>query len=162
MPNNQIVILPTGTTSEPIRGTLLLSVELYDGIGGDVCNIYVNSELRDRIYITSELLYSTHLYVGDIVYLSIEDLTVAQTLFLTLDRYDFTTDDENNDNGIKKTNIINQQIASGYTFTATTVANAYDFTYVFDNAVETDYQLWTEASQPILTENNAYINQEFT
>jgi hypothetical protein len=43
---------------------------------------------------------------------------------MSINRYDYTTDEENGDEGIKVTNIINRQVISTYTFTVSTITNA--------------------------------------
>ena len=144
-----------------MRGQLLVSLIDDDGFGGDYLDIYTNSVLRKRIYVTSNRLYSCPIYVGDVVTLDFTNLTPYVFRYLNLDRTDYTTDDVEGDNGIKTTNIVNGAPLTTYTFTATTVNTAYDFDYTFRNTNIVQFQILTENSDPIMTEDNDYINQQY-
>jgi hypothetical protein len=144
-----------------MRGQLLVSLVDDDGFGGDYLNVYTNSVLRKRIYVNSNNLYSCPIYVGDVVTLEFINLSPFVFRFLYLDRRDYTTDDVEGDNGVKNTNIATDVLLTTYTFTATTVNTAYDFEYIMRNDNVVQFQILTEASNPIMTENNDYINQQY-
>lgn len=129
-------------------------------IQGDYLNVYKNSNLVKRIYNEVNDLYTIPLLVNDVV--TLEYVSVSgNTNDYSITRRDYTTDDENGDNGIKETFIDGSINLTSYTFTATTVNNAYDFVYLMENDIISDFQIWTEASEPIMTENNDYLNQEY-
>ena len=73
---------------------------------------------------------------------------------LDLIRRDYTTDDVGGDNGIKENTIVSNVGFSTYTFTATTVNDAYDFEYLFGNTSITQTRLrgsvlnWTSYIAP--------------
>lgn len=144
-----------------MRGQLLVNFNDDDGLGGDYLDIYTNSVLRRRIYVNSNKLYSCPIYVGDVVTLDFTNLTSYVFRYLDLSRTDYTTDDVGGDNGIKTTSIVNGIDFTTYTFTATTVNTAYDFDYIMENSNIVQYQILTENSEPIMTENNDYINQQY-
>lgn len=144
-----------------MRGQLLVSFTDFDGFGGDYIDIFVNSALKKRIYNTSNNLYSCPIYVGDVVTLTLTDLSPIVVTYLNLNRKDYTTDAEGGDFGIKETAVATNVVFTSYTFTATTVNNAYDFTYSTTNENVVQYQILTEASEPIMTEDNEYINQQY-
>jgi len=128
--------------------------------GGDYIDISRNGVFVKRIYNQIEDLYSTPLVVNDVVSVTYVPFNGFTSEF-TLTRRDYTTDAEGDDNGIKETVIASDIPLTTYTFTATTVNNAYDFVYMFENNVQSNFQIWTEASEPIMTENDEYINQQF-
>jgi hypothetical protein len=144
-----------------MRGQILINFNDDDGFGGDYLDIYTNSVLRKRIYVNSNKLYSCPVYVGDVVTFDFNNLSPYVFRYLVLDRTDYTTDDVDGDRGIKTTNIVNGLLFDTYTFTATTVNTAYDFDYVFQNTNIVQYQILTENSNPLMTENNDYINQQY-
>lgn len=128
--------------------------------GGDYLNISSNGVLLNRIYRTSEKLYTMPIYVGDVITVEYVPFSGFTSEF-DLTRKDYTTDDVAGDRGIKTTSIVADQPLTIYSFTATTVSDAYDFEYIFVNSVQSDFQIWTEASEPIMTENDEYINQQY-
>ena len=144
-----------------MRGQLLVTIRDFDVSPGDYLDIYINNIINKRIYIASDNLYSCPLYVGDVVRLEFVDVSPIVITYLDITRRDYTTDDEGGNNGIVDTLVANGIPLTVYTFTATTVNSAYDFEYRLDNTLVTQYQIWTEASEPILTENNDYINQQY-
>ena len=143
-----------------MRGQLLISINDFDDAPGDYLDVYINNVINKRLFKQSNNLYSCPLYVGDVVRLEFFDINPIAISFLDITRRDYTTDDEGGNNGIVDTSIANGVPLTTYSFTATTVNSAYDFEYRLDNTLVTQFQIWTEASQPILTENNEYINQE--
>jgi hypothetical protein len=144
-----------------MRGQLLVSIYDFDQSPGDYLDIYINNVINKRLYLSSSNLYSCPLYVGDVVRLEFVDVYPVVISYLDITRRDYTTDDEGGNNGIVDTLVANGIPLTTYNFTATTVNSAYDFEYRLENTLITQFQLWTEASQPILTENNDYINQQY-
>jgi hypothetical protein len=144
-----------------MRGSLLISFGDQDGKGGEYIDVFANSVLLKRIYTTSNKLYSIPIYLGDVITLTLVNPVPNITTLLDIVRRDYTTDDVNGDYGIKETTIIDNIVFTTYSFTATTVNDAYDFEYLFNNTIITEFQIWTEASEPIMTENNDYLNQEY-
>lgn len=144
-----------------MTGQLLFSFLDFDGFGGDYVDISVNSVLRKRIYDSTNKLYTCPIQVGDVVTLQLTDESPISISYLNLTRTDYTTDDEGGDLGIKETSIASGVLFNTFTFTATTVNSAYDFTYKVSNDLVVQYQILTEAFEPIMTENNDYINQQY-
>lgn len=143
-----------------MRGQFLISYEDDLEVGGDYLNVYSNGTLLKRIYRTSNNLYSIPIYTGNVItfeYVAISGFTSDFDLI----RRDYTTDDVSGDYGIKETSISSGDPFTTYTFTATTISTAYDFSYILTNNVSSNFQIWTEASDPILTENNDYINRQY-
>jgi hypothetical protein len=144
-----------------MRGQLLVTLTDNYGLGADYLNIYINSVLRKRIYDLSNGLYSCPLYVGDTLTLEFIDPTPEIISYLNLVRKDYTTDDVAGNNGITNTSIANGIPLTTETFTITTSANAYDFEYIMTNDNVVQYQILTENFEPLLTESDAYINQQY-
>jgi hypothetical protein len=144
-----------------MRGQLLVSINDFDDSPGDYLDIYINNVINKRIHLTSYNLYSCPLYVGDVVRLEFLDIYPIVISYLDITRRDYTTDDEGGNNGIVDTLVANGIPLNIYSFTATTVNSAYDFEYRLDNTLVNQFQIWTELSEPILTENNDYINQQY-
>jgi hypothetical protein len=144
-----------------MRGQLLVTLTDNYGLGADYLNIYINSVITKRIYNTSNGLYSCPLYVGDVLTFEFIDPTPEIVSYLNLVRKDYTTDDVGGNNGITYTTIANNIVLTTYTTTITASAYAYDFEYIMTNDNVVQYQILTENSDPILTENNDYINQEY-
>lgn len=144
-----------------MRGSLLISFGDSDGKGGEYVDVTANGILLKRIYTISNKLYSIPIYLGDVVTLTLVNPNPNIVTLLNLVRKDYTTDDEGGDFGIKTTGIVSGVVFTSFTFTATTVNDAYDFEYLFDNNTITQFQIWTEDSEPIMTENNEYINQQY-
>ena len=144
-----------------MRGQLLVSLYDDDGKGGDYLNIYTNSVIQKRIYTSSNNLYSCPISVGDVVTLEFANLSPIVISYLTLVRRDYTTDDNLGPNGIVETTILDEVTFTTITFTATTINSAYDFEYIMTNDLVVQYLIKTEADQPLLTEDGAYINQQY-
>ena len=144
-----------------MRGQLLITFDDVDEIaGGDFLDIYVNNVIQKRLYISPYKLYSCPLYVGDVVRFDLTNVAPIVITYLSLTRKDYTTDDNNGNMGIVETNIASDVPFTTYTFTATTVNSAYDFEYIMSNEGIVQFGLLTEASEPILTENNEYLDIE--
>jgi hypothetical protein len=144
-----------------MRGSLLISFGDSDGKGGEYCEVRSNGVILKTIYVVSKNLYSIPIYLGDVITLTLVNPNPNIVTLLNLIRRDYTTDDEGGDRGIKETSIASNIVFNTFTFTATTVNDAYDFEYLFDNETITQFQIWTENSEPIMTENNEYLNQEY-
>ena len=110
-------------TNTTAKGSLLLT-ENEDIASIDV---YVNNVLVAKEYSTVDLLYVVTINVGDVV-----RLESSNNFNIIPKRYDYTTDEENGDNGIKVTDFSIQYNLSSYTFTATTLQNGYNFEYHLD------------------------------
>jgi hypothetical protein len=89
--------------------------------------VTVNSDLRNQEYYDSNSLFTTYLYVGDVVTVTLYGGEITQYFDLT--RIDFTTDAVYDDNGINTVNITNVSGSGSITFTATTVNTSYNFEY---------------------------------
>lgn len=144
-----------------MTGSLLVTYNNDDGLGGDYLQISKNGTVRKRIYTNSNNLYSIPVVVGDVITVEYFDVPPSSSIDLTITRKDYTNDDEGGDKGIKETLVDSIPSVISYSFTATTINGSYDFQYLLKDNVITNYQLWTEASEPIMTENNDYINQQF-
>jgi len=145
-----------------MRGQLLITFDDIDAqIGGDFMDIFVNNVIQKRIYISPYKLYTCPLYVGDVVRFDFTNVSPIVITYLSLIRRDYTTDDIEGNMGIVDTSIVTDIAFTTYTFTATTVNNAYDFEYIMSNTSVVQFGLLTEASDPILTENNDYLDIEY-
>ena len=144
-----------------MRGQFIVSLTDDDDKGGDYLDIYTNDVIQKRLYISTNNLYSCPIYVGDVVRLELTNLSPYIITYLDLVRRDYTTDDIQGNNGIIDTTITSDAVLTTYTFTATTINSAYDFEYRMSNANVVLFQILTENSDPIMTENNEYINQEY-
>lgn len=144
-----------------MRGQFIVSLTDDDDKGGDYLDIYTNDVIQKRLYISTNNLYSCPIYVGDVVRLELTNLSPYIVTYLDLVRRDYTTDDIQGNNGIIDTTITSDAVLTTYTFTATTINSAYDFEYRMSNANVVQFQILTENSDPIMTENNEYINQEY-
>ena len=145
-----------------MRGQLLITFDDIDAqIGGDFMDIFVNNVIQKRIYISPYKLYTCPIYVNDVVRFDFTNVSPIVITYLSLIRRDYTTDDIEGNMGIVDTNIATDVAFTTYTFTATTVNNAYDFEYIMSNASVVQFGLLTEASDPILTENNDYLDIEY-
>lgn len=112
-----------------MRGSLLITYDEIDGLGGDNLAITINGGLVKQLYNNSNNLYSYPIYSGDVVNVVFNDMGEKNEFFHSVIRKDFTTDDEGGDNGIKETTIVTG-LTTGVTFTATTRNDAYDFLYI--------------------------------
>jgi hypothetical protein len=135
MPNQNIIIVTGNTQLDPVRGSLLLNFdELVDNLGLDSLIIYVNNELRKIRFTDTENLFTTNLNLNDVVTIDlIPGIQIGQQISVT--RRDYTTDDQNGDNGIRDTFITSTSGTTSnvtVTFTATTTSDAYSFRYIVD------------------------------
>jgi hypothetical protein len=102
------------------KGSLILTI----GPNTNNVELYVNNTLVNVEYSTVNGLYSYNVYINDIV-----RIVPSSTTLIDVIRRDYTTDDNNGNNGIINTTIIGIT-ATGYTFTATTVSSGYNFEYL--------------------------------
>jgi hypothetical protein len=145
-----------------MRGSILLTFnEEIDNLGID--NIIINVAGQERYirYIDSDTIYTTLVNTGDVVSITINFLPSLLNKQISTTRRDYTTDDQSGDNGIRDTFI---STISGtlspitLTFTATTVPDAYNYEYRVNASTNgLAYNLMTEDSEDILTENNLNI-----
>jgi len=134
-PTPTLTQTPTASVpAEGMRGSLIMSFDKeIDTEPIDYYQVIVNGELRERTYDDVTEFYSTYLFTGDTV--SVELYTNGQNYYdLTVFRRDYTTDDENGNNGIVDTFITAAQLSYGsnsivVTFTASTVPDSYNFEY---------------------------------
>lgn len=143
-----------------MTGSFIISYLDDIEFGGDYLDVSVNGSLKKRLYNYTQNLYSVPLGIGDVVTIQYVPIGGFTSNF-DLIRKDYTPDNYNDDKGIKETIIASAETLTTYTFTATTINTAYDFEYVLTNGVISDYQIWTEASEPIMTQNDEYLNQQF-
>jgi len=117
-----------------MRGSILLTFdEAIDTLGIDGLTISVEGQSRYIRFIDSSQIYTTRINTNQVGTISFSGTTFPQSsVDLTVKRIDYTTDDENNDNGIKETLIDTLTITGNttYSFTATTRPDAYSFKYV--------------------------------
>jgi uncharacterized delta-60 repeat protein len=107
-------------TNLTAKGSLLLSID--DNI--DSVDVYINNVLWKKQYSVVSGLYIIPINIGDVI--RIDSL---QQYSMSLNRYDYTTDEENGDNGIKNTFVNFVYANTSYSFTATTLSSGYNFEY---------------------------------
>lgn len=119
-----------------MRGSILLNFnEFVANRGPAFVVVNVNGVLRKITATECVNEYMTYVNTGDVVYIQITPNNNYPTVTkqITINRKDFTTDNENGDFGIKNTFI---QTVTGNTyylnttFTATTRSDAYNFHYI--------------------------------
>lgn len=145
-----------------MRGSILLTFnEEVDNLGIDNITINVAGQERYIRYIDSDTIYTTLVNTGDVVSITINFLPSLLNKQISTIRRDYTTDDQDGDDGIRDTFI---STISGtlspitLTFTATTVPDAYNYEYRIDaSTTGSTYNLLTEDVEDILTENNFNI-----
>ena len=89
-------------------------------------SVEINGILTNKIWNSVDKYYFWKLNINDVVTIS----TFGNPINFTLNRNDYTTDNENNNNGIVTTNIYQTFSTSSYTFTATTINSSYNFEYL--------------------------------
>lgn len=122
--------------------------------------VTVNSQLRNQEYVDSNNLFTTYLYVGDIVTVTLFGGEVSEYLDVT--RIDFTTDAEDGNNGIYTVNVDEVYGSDTVSFMATTVNTSYNFEYHLDlgtltppSPSPTPSITATNTSTPTLTPTNS-------
>jgi len=126
----------------------------------DYIDITINGALLRRIYSASDNLYSVPLYNGDIVTVTYYSPSGSSVSSLTLIKREFTSENIDGNLGIVDTQVANGETFTSYTFTVSISSKAYDFDYLFNNSIITQFQLLAEDDYSILTENSDYINVE--
>jgi hypothetical protein len=136
MPNQNIIIVTGNTQLDPINGSLLLNFdELVDNRGIDYVQLSVNGSVRYIRFTDTQGLYTTNLNLGDVVEVQVFSDPTNLGKQISITRSDYTTDDQNGDNGIRDTFITSISGITNsleLTFTATTTSDAYSFRYIVD------------------------------
>jgi hypothetical protein len=130
-------------TNLTAKGSIILT------ISPNINNVelYVNNTLVNVEYSTVTGLYSYNVNIGDIV-----RIIPSSIIGIDIIRKDYTTDDNNGNNGIINTTIIGT-FATGYTFTASTVNSGYNFEYIIGvgNYIITPTPVPTSTPTPVPT-----------
>jgi uncharacterized delta-60 repeat protein len=113
--------------SDVLRGSLLMTFDNPNNDPNAFYTVSVNGALRDQQYLDTNNFFSTYLYVGDVVAVTIFGGEVSE--YLNVTRTDYTTDVIDGDNGIRTINVTNVSGSDSVTFTATTVSTSYNFDY---------------------------------
>jgi len=119
-----------------MRGSVLVTFDEYiKNRGIDSYSVSINV-VRDVQFTDCTNLYSTYMYVGDVVTFTVSHSSDVQA-DITIKRIDYTTDDEGGDNGIKEVVISPVITKLGTTvtravFTGSTVPSAYNFKYLIE------------------------------
>ena len=103
----------------------MITFDSLEQKGGDFYKVTVNNQVRYTHHSTSDDLYSTFIYDGDVI--TIESNYPGD---YNIVRKDYTTDDQGGDNGIRNVLISNSVAVFSVTFTATTVPEDYSFRYI--------------------------------
>ena len=132
MPQRDIIQLSGITQPQLSSGSLIVTFnELPYDFGSPYIQVIKNNRITKIQYTNIDNLYSTFLNIGDTV-------SVARTFdsneYLTVNRLDYTSDDENGDMGIKQSYITSGS-TTGVTFTVTGNSNSYNFEYVVSNEI---------------------------
>jgi hypothetical protein len=124
----------------------------------DNYTITINGQTRILNYKNSNNLYTTYIYSGDSV-----TITVSPELNdFSVYRRDYTTDEQGGDMGIRDVFITSGTTTSSISFTATTSSDIYNFEYIIGATTYTgvSYNILTEDLEDLLTENNYEIITE--
>ena len=126
---------PSATPSvstERVRGSLLITFEeLYDLIGIDLVEIYVNGYKRDFFSLDIEEKYSYQIYSGDTVTISITSNGPTPTFNAV--RYDFSIDEVSGNRGILPTIVTGttSQVGNVYSKTYSILPNSNDYNFEY-------------------------------
>jgi hypothetical protein len=107
-------------TNLTAKGTLIISLTTWI----NNISIFRNGVIWDVEYKIKDGLCTIPININDVI-----RIDSSEFFSLDLGRWDYTTDEENGDNGIKQTNISYSSAVNTYTFTATTISNSYNFEY---------------------------------
>jgi len=134
---------PTPTpTPTPMIGSLILNFdELVNDLGVDYVEMSVNGSIRTIRYTDTEGLYTTNLNIGDVVSLSIYSDPTFLIKEISVIRRDYTTDDQNGDNGIRDTfidGITGTTNPSNVTFITFTTSDTYNFEYRITSSTQSN------------------------
>ena len=116
-------------TNTTAKGSLILSNNALLITNIDVT---INGVLKSRIWNNQvNGYYFWNLNIGDVVVIT----TIGASINFTLNRKDYTTDEQGNDNGIRTTSIYEYYSLTSYTFTATTIESSYNFEYLITSSI---------------------------
>lgn len=107
-------------TNLTAKGSLILTKSTVDAI-----EVYVNGTIVNKQFSVINGLYSYGINIGDVI-----DITSIINKSISITRKDYTTDDNNGNNGIINTFITGVTNVLLYTFTATTSPSSYNFEYL--------------------------------
>jgi hypothetical protein len=113
--------------SNILRGSLIMNFNNPNNDPNAYYTVTVNSQLRNQEYVDSNNLFTTYLYVGDVVTIVMYGGESSQ--YLGVRRTDFTTNAGYGDNGINTIVVSSTSNTNSVTFTATTVNTSYNFEY---------------------------------
>jgi hypothetical protein len=113
-----------------LRGSLLITFNNIFDNPSSYFDVVVNSSIRDQEYYDTVGFFSTYLYTGDTVTVTLYNGEASQTLGLR--RVDYTTEAFGGNDGIYDIYITGVSGTNAITFTTTTVNTAYNFEYVLD------------------------------
>ena len=148
------------TDQNVLRGSLLMTFDAYNGNFDDHFLVTVNGTKRDNEYHKSDRLYSTYLYVGDVVNISIVS-PAGNNYAFTGTRTDYTIIEVDNNNGIY-TNTPTIGIGGNQIFfTVATIPTAYNFDYNISSQTDGGtFRIMAQNHNLIQTQNNEYINYQ--
>jgi len=130
---------PTPGASERMRGSLIISYDEPDAnLATTYVNVLVNSENRQLVQDPITNLYSTFIYSGDVVNVKITTSSTTNSIDVT--RRDYTTDDQNGDNGIRDTFITGttgSSVSGFYQITFNVEPNILDYNFEYRVVAET-------------------------
>jgi hypothetical protein len=144
---------PTPLPLGPMRGSLLFTFDQVPNYAGvDNYTITVNGQTRVLNYNNNDNLYTTYIYSGDSVTITISPELNDFSVY----RRDYTTDDQGGDNGIRDVFITGTTGTTSVSFTATTISTDYNFEYRVGATTYTGitYNIITEDLRDILAEDN--------
>lgn len=124
---------PTPGTVERMRGSVIISYdEPITNLATTYVNVLVNGVNRQLVQDPITNLYSTFIYSGDVI--NVQITTTSTTNSIDVTRRDYTTDDQNGDDGIRDTFITGttgSSISGIYeiTFNAEPILLDYNFEY---------------------------------
>ena len=143
---------PTPTIEGAMRGSLIMTFDqILNNVQLDSYSVTVNGEKRVLNHLNTENLYTTYIYDGDVVTITVgADLNDFEVY-----RRDYSTEDIYGTNGIFDTFITSAAGVYTVTFTVTTIPQDYNFEYrVIATKVSAPANIMTELSVDILTEDN--------
>jgi len=170
MPQRDIIQLSGITQPQLSSGSLMVTFnELPYDFGSPYIQVTKNSLTSKIQYTNIDNLYSTFLDINDTITVSRSPINVNE--YLTVNRLDYTRDDENGDMGIKQSYITSGS-TSGITFTVTGNSSSYNFEYLISNEEFTCYDLGIGFSPSGTTDyvlaiqtdssSNVYVGGSFT
>ena len=143
---------PTPILGGAMRGSLIMTFDqILNNVQIDSYSVTVNGEYRVLNHLNTENLYTTYIYDGDVVTITVGvDLNDFEVY-----RRDYSTEDIYGTNGIFDTFITSDAGVYTITFTVTTIPQDYNFEYrVTATKVSAPANIMTELSVDILTEDS--------